>query len=430
MRVDPCYDRHMVGVFCFRNDLRLQNNHALQEALHACDLLYLVYVFENRVWKSKDRKIGFQRAKFFLQSLLDLETSIASYGGGLSYLFGNLEDSIPRFMTEVKADTCFMSEENAWEERQAEKSLSEKVSLTTFYDKTLLHLNDLPFDLNKLPPSFSKFRNTVEKNWEIRTYPPSLKDQDKISNRSGRLPTLFDLNIKEQNIPKGYFSFIGGSTEGRKRMKEWVWDKKCISTYKKTRNQLKGADFSSRFSPWISNGCLSAKEVYHEIKKYEAIHGSNESSYWLIFELLWRDYFQFFARLHGFKIFHSLGLSLEQVPYPEPPQAELLFLRWKNGQTSNRFINANMNELNQTGWMSNRGRQNVASYLIYDLKLDWRKGARWFEQQLIDYDPCSNYGNWVYISGYGSPAKEVRYFNTTIQSIIYDPVSEYTNEWT
>jgi len=165
-------------------------------------------------------------------------------------------------------------------------------------------------------------------------------------------------------------------------------------------------------------------------KKYEAIHGSNESSYWLIFELLWRDYFQFLARLHGFKIFHSLGLSLEQVPYPEPPQAELLFLRWKNGQTSNRFINANMNELNQTGWMSNRGRQNVASYLIYDLKLDWRKGARWFEQQLIDYDPCSNYGNWLYISGYGSPAKEVRYFNTTIQSIIYDPVSEYTNEWT
>ena len=125
-----------------------------------------------------------------------------------------------------------------------------------------------------------------------------------------------------------------------------------------------------------------------------------------------------------------MGLSAEQAPYPEPPQAELLFQRWKDGQTANRFINANMNELRQTGWMSNRGRQNVASYLIYDLGLDWRKGAQWFEQELIDYDPCSNYGNWLYISGYGSSTKESRYFNTTIQSTLYDPNGEYTEYWT
>ena len=122
----------MVGVFCFRNDLRIQDNHALQEALHACDLLYLVYAFENRVWKSKDRKVGFHRAIFLLQSLHDLENSIKSKGGGLSYLFGNLEDSIPRFMDEVKADTCFISEENAWDERLAEKSLSQKFPLKLF----------------------------------------------------------------------------------------------------------------------------------------------------------------------------------------------------------------------------------------------------------------------------------------------------------
>lgn len=420
----------MVGVFCFRNDLRIQDNHALQEALHACDLLYLVYTFENRVWKSKDRKVGFHRASFLLQSLHDLENSIKSKGGGLSYLFGNIEDSIPLFMDKVNADTCFISEENAWDERLAEKSLSQKVSLKTFYDKTLIHLNDLPFKLEQLTPSFSKFRNRVEKQWEVRDCTPPLKGLNKISDRSNGLPSLAYLQIKEKVLSQGYFSFIGGSTEGRKRLNEWMWNKKCISTYKKTRNQLKGSDFSSRFSPWISNGCLSSKEIYHEIKKYEAQYGSNESTYWLIFELLWRDYFQFLARLHGSKIFQSLGLSAEQAPYPEPPQAESLFQRWKDGQTANRFINGNMNELRQTGWMSNRGRQNVASYLIYDLGLDWRKGAQWFEQELIDYDPCSNYGNWLYISGYGSSTKEIRYFNTTTQSALYDPNGEYTEEWT
>lgn len=89
-----------------------------------------------------------------------------------------------------------------------------------------------------------------------------------------------------------------------------------------------------------------------------------------------------------------------------------------------------MRELAATGFMSNRGRQNVASFLVKDLQLDWRKGAEWFESQLIDHDPCSNYGNWLYVAGLGNdPRGSDRYFNMIKQARDYDPEAKYVLTW-
>ncbi len=132
------------------------------------------------------------------------------------------------------------------------------------------------------------------------------------------------------------------------------------------------------------------------MKRYEAEHGANESTYWLIFELLWRDFFQFTAARHGASFFQRGGIA--HKPWRGEQDAER-FEAWCQGRTGQPFIDANMRELAATGWMSNRGRQNVASYLVNDLLLDWRMGAFWFERMLIDYDPCSNWGNWLYLAG-------------------------------
>jgi deoxyribodipyrimidine photo-lyase len=105
------------------------------------------------------------------------------------------------------------------------------------------------------------------------------------------------------------------------------------------------------------------------------------------------------------------------------------FEKWKNGQTGNQFVDANMNELNATGFMSNRGRQNVASYLCNDLKLDWRYGAAYFEEQLIDYDVCSNWGNWAYIAGVGNDPRGHRFFNVEKQAHDYDKEHKYRELW-
>jgi deoxyribodipyrimidine photo-lyase len=107
----------------------------------------------------------------------------------------------------------------------------------------------------------------------------------------------------------------------------------------------------------------------------------------------------------------------------------ILFNNWINGKTGNDFIDANMLELKLTGFMSNRGRQNVASYLCHQLKLDWRWGAAYFEQQLIDYDVCSNWGNWAYLAGVGNDPRGSRVFNTEKQADEYDKNKLYRAMW-
>ena len=419
----------VIGVFCFRNDLRLHDNPALQKAVEECDKLYLVYVFEDRVWKAvRPNRISKHRANFILESLSCLRENIRDCGGVLHLIQGNIEHAIPKFMGKVGAETCFISEENAWEEKWVENQLSQNSSLRLEYSRTLIHINDLPFNLTDLPDSFSKFRKLVENQWYVR---PCIDKIERLqhSDFSDGLKELKDFDYGFEVPSTYYFLFRGGSKSAKNRLKEWIWDKHFISQYKETRNQLKGADFSSRFSPWLSNGCVSPREIYWEVKKYESMHGANESTYWLVFELLWRDYFHFFARIHGAKIFQKQGIHPQREYFPEPEDAESLFSAWKDGCTRNSFVNANMNELRQTGWMSNRGRQIVASYLINDMQLDWRRGAQWFEEQLIDYDVCSNYGNWLYLSGYGSDPRNKRYFNCEKQADMYDPKGDYTKDW-
>ena len=424
-------DRMRIGIFCFRNDLRLHDNRALLTALDACDRLHLVYVFEDRLWReSAPHRISTHRARFILESLQCLIEQINNLGGVLNIIYGNIEISIPHLMDKHGAETCFLSKESAWEETKTEEALSKVVPTTLTSNATLVHPDDLPFVLSDLPETFTQFRKKVEKKWIVRPCMAPPKSLNSCDSTHANLPTLSDLGFFNNTLDaRSYFTFKGGSLSGQNRIKNWLWDKQCLSTYKLTRNEMTGADFSSRLSAWLSTGCLSPREIYEEIKKYEIQHGANESTYWLIFELLWRDFFHFLARVHGPKIFQSRGIHPEREKRSEPDDADERFHKWKNGRTNNPFVNANMNELRVTGWMSNRGRQNVASYLINNLELDWRKGAQWFEEQLIDYDPCSNYGNWLYLSGYGNDPRPGRYFNVKKQAATYDPQGKYTNMW-
>jgi deoxyribodipyrimidine photo-lyase len=221
--------------------------------------------------------------------------------------------------------------------------------------------------------------------------------------------------------------FTGGETAAISRLNHYFFETKSISNYKETRNGLIGANYSSKFSAWLALGCISPRFIYHELKKYESEFGANESTYWLVFELLWRDFFRFMFKKHQSKMFQPSGIAAEkEIPKSVSDQ---LLQQWINGTTKEDFVNANMIELKLTGFMSNRGRQNVASYFCNDLKLDWRYGAAYFEQQLVDYDECSNWGNWAYIAGVGNDPRESRYFNIEKQATVYDKTKSYRNLW-
>ena len=418
------------GIVWFRNNLRLSDNESLTRALAECDEVLCVYILEPKTWNAsvEPSRMGSIRARFILESLCDLHRSIKELGGALEFIQGEAVDEIPRLMDRYDAEFCYAQKEDAWEETEQERLLASQINLILTPGKGIWEEGDLPFALDDLPAVFSSFRRKVEKNMQIRSLFPVPKTIPCSWKAKTELPTLSSLGYKEHpRDERAVLEFRGGTKEARKWMQQWIWERDCLKDYKETRNGLVGADYSSKLSPWLSIGCISAVEIYHEIKKYESERVANDSTYWLFFELLWREFFRFVARRYGADIFQRNGIkdSDEKMTLGD----RKTFQRWQEGRTPNSFVNANMIELATTGWMSNRGRQNVASYLVHDLGQDWLAGAQHFEEQLIDYDPCSNYGNWMYLGGVGNDPRPNRAFNLEKQAEYYDPDQTFRKLW-
>ncbi|MBE7178959.1 MAG: DASH family cryptochrome, partial [Mucilaginibacter polytrichastri] len=341
---------------------------------------------------------------------------------------------IPQLATEYQVTEVYhhrevASEETAVSARVEEALWKMRINLKHFIGHTMYHKEDLPFPIKDIPDVFTTFRKKVERDATVR---PSLAAPESISSpefsNPGDIPTLKDLGLEpEQADARGVLNFKGGETEGVKRLHSYLWETDSLRTYKLTRNEMLGADYSTKLSPWLSLGCLSPRFVYSEIKRYEKERVANDSTYWLEFELLWRDYFRFMFKKHGNQFFHEGGFHDHK---PETGDNQKTFFEaWKNGQTGIPFIDANMLELKETGFMSNRGRQNVASFLVKDLKVNWTWGASWFEEKLIDYNPASNWGNWAYVAGVGNDPRENRHFNVIKQAKEYDPKGLYVKHW-
>ncbi len=379
------------------------------------------------------KRTGYFRAKFLLESLQDLRFRLRDMGGDLIVRSGKPEEIIFGLARYHEVRSVYVQEEVCTEEQAAEDTMIAALAsidrhLEFFWGSTLLHIDDLPFPIEDLPAVFSDFRKATEGKSGPRKSPATPKHFKLIPDiPPGDIPSLEDLGFEERpREKKAVFPFMGGETNALLRLKSYLWEDDLLKTYKETRNGLLGADYSTKLSPWLALGCISPTTIYEEIKKYEERVVKNKSTYWLVFELLWRDYFRFIAFKEGRKIFQRGGIKGKRNKSSTDQQ---LFEKWKNGETGVPFIDANMRELNATGFMSNRGRQNVASFLINDLKLDWRMGAAWFESMLIDYDPASNYGNWNYIAGIGIDPREGRYFNPVKQAKRYDPNGDYVKYW-
>jgi len=424
------------SIVWFKTDLRLHDNETLIKAITQSDEIIPVYCFDDADFGVNEfgfQKTGNFRTKFLFESLVDLDKQLRQLGSGLLVVKGNPETELINIAKYYQANKLFAKKEVAFNEKQTEKRVEKelwkvKCVLETFSTSTLYHAQDLPFSIKDIPDVFTNFRKKIEKESHIRTVfhsPLSIKSP---TIPPIKLPTLEELGLTEPVVDnKSVLLFKGGESEAYKRLKHYFFETKAVSNYKHTRNELVGADYSSKFSVWLALGCLSARGIYHELKQYEAQCGANESTYWLVFELIWRDYFRFMMKKHGHQFFLPSGIKPADTMVQQ--HNEELLQKWVHGETGNDFIDANMIELKQTGFMSNRGRQNVASYFCHDLKLDWRYGAAYFQQQLIDYDVSSNWGNWAYLAGVGNDPRGQRYFNIEKQANDYDSKQQFRKLW-
>jgi deoxyribodipyrimidine photo-lyase len=424
----------------YRNDLRLHDHQPLNQALRGGASVVPLYCFDDRHFGRTQfgfPKTGAFRSQFLLESVADLQNSWRSRGSDLILRRGLPEVEIPKLAAELGITDiyyhCEVTAEEIAVSMALERSLkSVNINCKSFWGHTLYQLDDLPFDLPNLPELFTKFRKDVERNSQIQSFSPAPINLPPLpavaqNQQRGNLPSLAELGLEVPEIDsRGVLAFHGGETAGIDRLDQYIWQGDRLRVYKETRNGMLGADYSSKFSPWLALGCLSPRYIHHQVKQYEHDRIANDSTYWLIFELLWRDYFRFICAKHGNQIFKQSGLQGVDLTWKEDWQR---FDLWREGNTGFPLVDANMRELAATGFMSNRGRQNVASFLTKNLGIDWRMGAEWFESILIDYDVCSNWGNWNYTAGVGNDARGFRFFNIIKQSQDYDRDGKYVKHW-
>ncbi|KAI3904960.1 hypothetical protein MKW92_033047 [Papaver armeniacum] len=370
-------------------------------------------------------KTGASRAQFLIECLADLRKNLMKRGLNLVIRHGKPEDILPSIAKAVGAHTIYAHKETCSEEKlvkiglQGVSLLSEESTSTTYLGSTMYHIDDLPFNTSSLPDIYTQFRKSVESKCAIRgcfKLPPSI----------GPLPSTDIGKIGGWEMQKKGMYFVGGESAALGRVYEYFWKKDLLKVYKHTRNGMLGPDYSTKFSPWLAFGNVSPRFLYEEVKRYEKERLANDSTYWVLFELIWRDYFRFISIKYGNSIFHLGGPREVEARWSQDLN---LFESWRDGRTGYPLIDANMKELSTTGFMSNRGRQIVCSFLVRDMGIDWRMGAEWFETCLLDYDPCSNYGNWTYGAGVGNDPREDRYFSIPKQAQNYDPEGEYVAYW-
>jgi deoxyribodipyrimidine photo-lyase len=330
---------------------------------------------------------------------------------------------------QTKAGTEELTTENTVRARLAEAG----VSLERSWTHTLYHLHDLPDPVDEMQDTFTPWRKSVERSASVRETlaTPSVVPTPDLDAGETTVPTLGELGVEAREVDgRAVLPFEGGESAGTARVESYLWAGDHLREYKGTRNGLLGPDFSSKLSAWLAHGCLSPRYVYEEVKRYEDERVSNEDTYWLVFELLWRDFFQFQFLKHGAEFFHRDGIRGVEKAWrrASDPAAREAFETWAAGETGLPFVDANMEELNETGYMSNRGRQNVASFLADVLQVDWRMGAAYFESRLVDYDVASNWGNWAYQAGVGNDSRD-NYFYVPGQAERYDAEAAYVKHW-
>ena len=258
----------------FRNDLRVVDNQSLYDATTKQDKV-IGLVLIPAEWLAES-SLGFKkmeafRARFLLESIADLQRKLESYH---IPLIVKIDDgtSLTQICSQYQITDIYLQKEWTKEEIDQEKGIPESVAVQKSYNQFLFHPDDLPISIEELPEIFTVFRKICEKKVNVR---PCVLEPRRLAAENAKIASYTPLTIEELGYdpldihPNSAFPFQGGSHAADERLNHYFWTTKKLSYYKKTRNGLVGTDYSSKFSPWLANGSISAKSIYWAVKDYE-----------------------------------------------------------------------------------------------------------------------------------------------------------------
>ena len=428
-------------IFWFRTDLRLHDHPALWRAAERCQregLALLPVAWHGPSAPVATRwgfgRVGPHRRAFRPQALAGLARYLQALGSGLLVLDGASPQPLADLARRVGAVALVGETLHAPEEQAEVVALrAQGLAVDLVEQGGLFDAAQLPWAPEAVPIVFTAFRQGVERLGlqpaaplpVPATLPPWPEALPRTPLPAPQEMQPAGATDERSSFPYGLPDWQGDEAAALAHLRTYLASGRP-HTYKATRNALTGRDFASHWSPWLANGALSVRRVVAELKACEAERGASDGSYWLWFELLWREHFRWMLRRHGGALFRPQGL---RTSAPHALHDDEAFARWCEGRTGLSLVDAAMRELRHTGHLSNRLRQIVASALIHELRGDWRAGAAWFEHSLIDFDVHSNQGNWAYIAGVGTDPRGGRHFDLAKQAREHDPDGSYRCRW-
>ena len=404
------------GLFIFRRDLRIVDNNGLNLLNEKCKNVFTIFIFTPEQVGSGNKYKSDNSVQFMIESLEDLASQISKSGGHLYTFYGHndkiVADCIKAFDINV---VCFNLDISPYAKERDEKiiKLCEHMKTYVMYDYdyylhqpgTIVNGSGEPYQ------KFTPYYNTaLKKKIESPAGPRKIHFKRSESHIPGKISLEQAFNKFTKENPD--ILVHGGRPEAIKTLKTAV---RTQTHYPKTHNELDKQ--TTQLSAYLKFGCISIREAY------KALHGKRD----IIRQLIWRDFYANILYSFPHVLGHAMKQKYNKVHWHHNTN---WFKAWCDGETGFPVVDAGMRQLNETGYMHNRARLIVASFLTKTLLIDWREGEEYFASKLTDYDPASNNGNWQWVASTGADSQPYfRIFNPWEQAKNFDPDCEYIKKW-
>ena len=426
---------HESSLFWFRRDLRVDDNAALYRALKAGGRVFCVFVFDTDILGALPSQHD-RRVEFIRESVVELKAELENLGGGLVVMVGRPQDTIPALAARLGANTVYVNHDYEPQALRRDADVEAAlqglgIELRSYKDQVIFEKSEILTGAGGFYSVFTPYKNAwlrkldsfFLKSYPVRKYSHALKPPPE----PGGVHTLAKLGFAATNLSS--LGIIPGARGAELLFDEFA---QRMADYADTRDYpaVKGPSYLSvhlRFGT-ISIRSL-AREAWRAWQGHAQFAGGRGAEIWLS-ELIWRDFY--FHILHNNP--HVVGSTFrpeyDALNWESGEQAEALLRAWCEARTGYPLVDAAMRQINQTGYMHNRLRMVVASFLTKDLGVDWRRGERYFADHLNDFDLAANNGGWQWAASTGCDAQPYfRIFNPVTQSERFDPHGKFIRRY-
>lgn len=423
-----------IGIHIFRRDLRIYDNTSLYKCFQEMDIIIPIFIFTPEQVSSKNTFKSDKSIQFMIESLNDLEKELQEENNKkiqpIIYFYGDIIDILREITENVSIHSLYLNLDYTPYSKERDYKINNfcnksNILFNGSHDLCLFTPGSITTDgasvYKKFTPFYNKCidnREKIRKINKTRINNISFIESKKIYSNILSIKSVVKLNDMYSYLitPNRSNQMYGGRSEGLMKLQNM----KMFKKYDEERNDLNKD--TTQLSAYLKYGCLSIREVYEKMKSVLNTHEG------LVRQLIWRDFYIHLLDAYP-KVLKgkSLNEKYDKIKWGNNKE---WFKKWCDGETGFPIVDACMSQLNKTGYMHNRGRLIVSSFLIKVLQVDWRWGEKYFAQKLIDYDPAANNGNWQWSSGSGADSQPFfRIFNPWLQSSKHDKDAKYIKKW-